>query len=363
MEEVKIAYINAPAPLFLMTLDITKRQTGFEGILCVGVSIIHHTSGKSLKDIAADLEIDLPDYAIKRGDMLRAKYRGMATFGISVKMFKDFSENGKTLEQRVTLIGLLALKNILDGEEYGYTNNTIWVNRMNGYFEPTQRRNEYIDKFSSDYSLRKIKDNLYKWYGVSFHSEKGFHFSLTMSMEELKERIRSDKKRHVSALAKAEKELNEKLAKDDIHTKKGADKTTQQQIPFNDSLEVRKDSNAGVPEGKKKPQGYENFDFSFVAPEYFDVFCRWLEYKKERKDKYKGDLSLKTCYNGIVKKSNGQPDIAEEMVTTAIENNWSGIYAPKDTSRISIKKASDYEFKGNNKGSFEEDKEIIKGWT
>ena len=56
-------------------------------------------------------------------------------------------------------------------------------------------------------------------------------------------------------------------------------------------------------------------------------FLAWLEYKsKEHKFKYKTEQSLKVCYNDMVKKSDGEPAMAQAIVEQSIANGWKGLF-------------------------------------
>ena len=69
---------------------------------------------------------------------------------------------------------------------------------------------------------------------------------------------------------------------------------------------------------------------SFIAPEFEDVFNIWLEYKHQRRESYKSEMSLKMCYNKLLNLSNGDPFIAGLIVEQSIANNWAGLFALKN---------------------------------
>jgi len=73
---------------------------------------------------------------------------------------------------------------------------------------------------------------------------------------------------------------------------------------------------------------------SFVAPEYAQVFSLWLEYKRQRRESYKSEMSLKICYNKLVKLSGDNPDIAVAIVEQSIANNWAGLFELKNNNQI-----------------------------
>lgn len=68
---------------------------------------------------------------------------------------------------------------------------------------------------------------------------------------------------------------------------------------------------------------------SFVAPEFEEVFSLWLQYKSQRRETYKSDLSRKTFYNKLVRLSGGDPATAKAIVEQSMANNWAGIFPLK----------------------------------
>lgn len=70
-------------------------------------------------------------------------------------------------------------------------------------------------------------------------------------------------------------------------------------------------------------------EFEFISPDFKTIFLRWLNYKNERKEKYKSDDSLKTCYKKLVRFSNNNPVVAEKIIDDAIGNNYAGFFEPK----------------------------------
>ena len=67
----------------------------------------------------------------------------------------------------------------------------------------------------------------------------------------------------------------------------------------------------------------------FVSPEFADVFSMWIEYKRERKESYKSDKSLKAAYSKLLKLSGNNPCIASEIVEQSMANNWAGLFELK----------------------------------
>lgn len=68
----------------------------------------------------------------------------------------------------------------------------------------------------------------------------------------------------------------------------------------------------------------------FIEPEFAEAFEMWLEYKSQRRETYKSELSLKVCYNKLVRLSGGDPTTAKAIIEQSMANNWAGIFPLKD---------------------------------
>lgn len=83
-------------------------------------------------------------------------------------------------------------------------------------------------------------------------------------------------------------------------------------------------------------------DFDFISNEFLETFTLWLEYKKDRRENYKSEKSLKACYNKLVKLSKGNPAVASQIVDESIANNWAGFFELKnDKCEYGNKKQTD----------------------
>lgn len=83
-------------------------------------------------------------------------------------------------------------------------------------------------------------------------------------------------------------------------------------------------------EKEDKSSSKKTYDLSFVDGKYMSTFTEWLEYKAERKEKYKTESSLKACYNRLLKLSGDNPQIAAEIVQQSIANNYAGLFEYKE---------------------------------
>ena len=71
-------------------------------------------------------------------------------------------------------------------------------------------------------------------------------------------------------------------------------------------------------------------DFDFISTDFLEAFTLWLEYKKDRRENYKSEKSLKACYNKLVKLSKGNPAVASQIVDESIANNGAGFFELKN---------------------------------
>ena len=81
-------------------------------------------------------------------------------------------------------------------------------------------------------------------------------------------------------------------------------------------------------ESKYKEKEKENKDY--IDSAFLEIFNKWMDYKKQRKESYKTEMSEKSFYNSLIKFSNNNPIIANEIIEQSISNNWAGIFELKN---------------------------------
>ena len=92
-----------------------------------------------------------------------------------------------------------------------------------------------------------------------------------------------------------------------------------------------KDLNKESPNGDKKViSPKKESDLSFVDEAFKDIFREWLEYKRERKENYKSEKSLKMCYNHLLKLSDDNPEKAKLVIEQSIASNYAGLFELKN---------------------------------
>ena len=123
-------------------------------------------------------------------------------------------------------------------------------------------------------------------------------------------------------------------AKIEQETIKEKEKVSSQTL-FHKDIENNKEQDLFPPlyPPKGKPKGYENFDFSFVDDNFYDVFVRWLDYRRdEKKPKfiYASQRTLEDCYKTLVEISRGIPEAAEGIIRHCTSSGYQGIFAPRN---------------------------------
>ena len=80
---------------------------------------------------------------------------------------------------------------------------------------------------------------------------------------------------------------------------------------------------------KDKEQNKEKEYLSFLQKDFIPIVEKWLFYKKEKKQEYKGQTSINTFCKKLIEYSNGDAIIAEAIIEQSIANNWAGIFELK----------------------------------
>lgn len=73
-----------------------------------------------------------------------------------------------------------------------------------------------------------------------------------------------------------------------------------------------------------------NIDLSFIEnKEFLDLVNKWLLYRKDIKQPYKSNESIKQFYYKLIKLSNNDINTATEIINNSIANEYQGIFALK----------------------------------
>ena len=68
----------------------------------------------------------------------------------------------------------------------------------------------------------------------------------------------------------------------------------------------------------------------YCFEEYKESMKLWLEYKKDIKNNYKSEKSIKECFENLKRLSGNDPIIAMKVVKQSMANNWKGLFKLKE---------------------------------
>lgn len=75
-----------------------------------------------------------------------------------------------------------------------------------------------------------------------------------------------------------------------------------------------------------------DFDLSYVRDDFRATMESWISYKREIKNSYRSDRSVRFCYNNLVKLSGADPERARLIVEQSVANGWKGLFELKQTT-------------------------------
>ena len=77
----------------------------------------------------------------------------------------------------------------------------------------------------------------------------------------------------------------------------------------------------------KKPEEIliQNLD---ISQEFKELFLDWLEYKRERRESYKTEKSVKLAYEKLKRFSKDDPEVAKKIIEHSMSNNYAGFFEP-----------------------------------
>jgi len=105
------------------------------------------------------------------------------------------------------------------------------------------------------------------------------------------------------------------------------DKDTDKQV-----TKHRQRGDKEVTTNKNDKEGIKN-DREYIREDFLLIFNRWLKYKKDKKQSYKNEDSIKAAYNKLYKLADGDPELADKIVEQSLANNWNGLFELKDENK------------------------------
>lgn len=70
-----------------------------------------------------------------------------------------------------------------------------------------------------------------------------------------------------------------------------------------------------------------------IRTDFIPIVEKWIEYKTDRKELFKSVKSLNCFYKLLLKLSNSDPVIANEIIEQSMANNWQGIFELKTSKK------------------------------
>lgn len=135
--------------------------------------------------------------------------------GIKISIWWDYYKNHKTEFEKVTLLGYLALKSIVQNKAYCKVTLKFWFARMDGKAKSCEfdELSDEMKKYHNNYQPRKIKSELVNNWNLITYSRytRGFYVSFKLDLPEL---VYQAEKRRKSTLEKQKKmEEHEAISK------------------------------------------------------------------------------------------------------------------------------------------------------
>ena len=182
--------------------------------------------------------------------------------------------------------------------------NRIYYNNLSTYNKILNQRNNQLkeDMYGKNQDILDVWDSQLIDYGLKIIDERdNFINMINEIIEDIHEHLTNGK---------------EKLKL--IYDKNVSKENFSIELCNKRNIDIKEKNNIK----KEKP--------SFVAPEFEQSFSAWLEYKHQRRESYKSDMSLKACYNKLVKLAGGNPAVAMAIVEQSMANNWAGLFPLKN---------------------------------
>lgn len=186
-------------PVMLLSGFMHDSQSTLSDILDYSLfawGIVHYEFGDSeerMKSAAKNFNVKLGNLKAshKNGANLYEDYPLNAPkVGLSLSLFWEYYGNEKSDFEKACLLAFLSIKSILHKKPYCKITNKYLLSRMNGNAKSVESNNELhpgIQKFSNEYQLKKIKNELIQNWNLKHYSRytRGFYVSMTMSLDEL----------------------------------------------------------------------------------------------------------------------------------------------------------------------------------
>jgi len=122
----------------------------------------------------------------------------------------------------------------------------------------------------------------------------------------------------------------------DAYTRRNTDCPTLQDIVSIIGINVNINGNDDdtKPQRKEKEIREKETIQNELGKEFTEVVIEWLEYKKQRKETYKSEKSIKALCTKIKNLSEGNAAQAKAVIDQSMANNWAGLFELKNKNGI-----------------------------
>ena len=216
MEKRDEKYFNFPIQLlenFLINKDEVLGNISRYSVYFYGRSYLTFSEDLNMfKESAEFFNVNFGDdnTAYKRGKMLYDIIPSNSPMvGLNLSIFWDYLKNDKTEFEKITLLGFLAIKSILQNKSYCKITNRFWLSRMDGKaksINDSSDLSESILKYDNNYQFRKIKAELERNWKLKTVSGRGFNVSFKMSFEALYYEVFKRRKKYKDIVLKNKKD-------------------------------------------------------------------------------------------------------------------------------------------------------------
>lgn len=101
---------------------------------------------------------------------------------------------------------------------------------------------------------------------------------------------------------------------------------------------------ANIGSGTEVERKRNVFDYSFVESGLKEPFEEWIKYKRVKRQMYKRQQDIESCYRKLKKYSGGNTEKAMQIVTQSMSNNWDGLFELKANSGSIVLKSKDMNY-------------------
>lgn len=199
------------------------------------------------------------------------------------------------------------------------------------WFIELNNRMGWVEKFASPASQTMAATGVksYNTYKKIFNDLVGWGFVIEVKKSE------NQYQACIIALSKFDKSLDKSLDKSVMNHLTNQSEITRQitdsiNKPRNnkqlnqETINKKGSAIADVPKEKKV------FDFSFIHPEFKEIYMEWLDYRKSIKKSFATQKTLEANYSKLIGLSHHDLELAKGIIENSIANQYTGLFSIKN---------------------------------